>query len=226
GVRYFEAMIHRMPHEGLALELEPVVPDPEGMPGEPTSDRISKVLAEGIAAVSAAPNHAALYEETVRVMRQLCGYDRVMVYKFDPDGHGEIVGEAKQDKLEPFLGLHYPASDIPKQARELYLRTRIRVLVDVSYQPAPLFPRLSPVTGGDVDMSMCTLRSMSPLHLQYLSNMGVRATLVTSLTRGDQLWGLVACHHYSARRLPYEVRAACGILSEMVSTRLSALESL
>lgn len=226
GVRYFEAMIHRMAHEGIALELEQVVPDPEGFPGEATSDRISKVLAAGIAAVSAAPSHAALYEETVRVMRELCGYDRVMVYKFDAEGHGEIVGEAKQAELEPFLGLHYPSSDIPRQARELYLRNRIRVLVDVSYQPAPLFPRLSPITGGDVDMSMCTLRSMSPLHLQYLSNMGVRATLVTSLTRGEHLWGLIACHHYSSRRLPYEVRAACGILSEMVSTRLSALESL
>lgn len=226
GVHQFEAMIHRLPHEGIAVELEPVVPDPEGGSSEDTATRVSLVLAAGIAAVSAAPTYEALYQETVRVMRELCGYDRVMFYKFDPEGHGEIVGEAKREDLEPFLGLRYPASDIPHQARELYLRNRIRVLVDVAYEPAPLFPRFSPATGADVDMSMCSLRSMSPLHLQYLTNMGVRATLVTSLTQGDQLWGLIACHHYSPRRLPYEARAACGILSEMVSTRLSALASL
>lgn len=225
-VRQFEALIHRLPNEGIAVELESVVPDPVARAGEETAGRISAVLTEGIAALSAASTLPALYEEAVRVMRELCGYDRVMVYKFDPEGHGEIVGEAKRDDLEPFLGLHYPASDIPQQARELYLRNRIRLCADVAYEPAPLFPRLSPITGGDVDMSMCWLRSMSPLHLQYLTNMGVRATLVTSLTRGEKLWGLISCHHYSPRRLPYEVRAACDILSEMVSTRLSALESL
>src|SRR5690606_20228752 len=123
-----------------------------------------------------ASSSTALYEEAARVMKELSGYDRVMVYRFDPDGHGEIVGEAREEQLEPFLGLHYPESDIPQQARELYLKNRIRVLVDVGYEPAPLFPRLSPMTGGDVDMSMIGLRSMSPLHLQYLSNMGVRAT--------------------------------------------------
>lgn len=225
-IRHFEALIHRLPNEGIAVELESVVTDPVARPGEESAGRVSALLAEGIAALSAASTLPALYEEAVRVMRALCGYDRVMVYKFDAEGHGEIVGEAKRDDLEPYLGLHYPASDIPAQARELYLRNRIRLCADVAYEPAPLFPRLSPFTGGDVDMSMCSLRSMSPLHLQYLTNMGVRATLVTSLTRGDKLWGLFSCHHYSPRRIPYEVRAACDILSEMVSTRLSALESL
>lgn len=220
-VRRFEAMIHRLPEEGIAVELEPVAPA-----GADVAEHLSRILTAGIAAVSAAPNHKALYEETVRVMRELCGYDRVMVYKFDPHGHGEIVGEDRRADLEPFLGLHYPSSDIPQQARQLYLRNRIRLLADVSYEAAPLFPRHSPITGRDVDMSMCSLRSMSPLHLQYLANMGVVATLVTTLTRGDQLWGLIACHHYSPRRLSYEVRAAAGIFSEMVATRLSALESL
>jgi PAS domain S-box-containing protein len=226
GVRLFEAMIHRLPHEGIAVELEPAMSEPDGQAEEDRAGRISRVLAAAIASISAASSLQGLYEETARVMRELCGYDRVMVYKFDPDGHGEIVAEEKCDDLEPFLGLHYPSSDIPSQARALYLRNRIRMLVDVAYEPAPIFPRLSPITGGDIDMSMCWLRSMSPLHLEYLTNMGVKATLVTSLTRGEGLWGLIACHHYSTRRLPYEVRAACGILSEMVSTRLSALESV
>ncbi|MFN8650865.1 MAG: GAF domain-containing protein [Gemmatimonadales bacterium] len=222
--RTLEGMVHRLPTEGIALELEPSHGFPEGSPQSPAD--FSRILAAGIEAVSTAPNVQVLYQETVRVMRELGGYDRVMVYKFDRDGHGEIVGESKRDDLEPFLGLHYPSSDIPQRARELYLRTRVRVLVDVGYEPAAVFPRLSPITGGDIDMSMCYLRSMSPLHLQYLSNMGVRATLVASLTRGEQLWGLIACHHYSPHNVPYEVRAACGILAEMVSTRLSALENM
>jgi light-regulated signal transduction histidine kinase (bacteriophytochrome) len=224
SVRTLEGMVHRLPNEGIAVELEPSHGFPAGPVESPAS--FSRVLAAGIEAVSTAPNAQVLYQETVRVMKELTGYDRVMVYKFDRDGHGEIVGESKRDDLEPFLGLHYPSSDIPQRARELYLKNRVRVLVDVAYEPAGLFPRLSPITGGDVDMSMCYLRSMSPLHLQYLSNMGVRATLVASLTRGEHLWGLIACHHYSPRVIPYEVRAACGILAEMVSTRLSALENM
>lgn len=226
GVRRFEATCVRLRTEGIAVELEPEAPDPQCAPGEDVAQRVSRVLTAGLASLNAAPTLQALYDETVRVMRDLAGYDRVMVYKFDPDGHGEVVGEARRDDLESFLGLHYPSSDIPQQARELYLQNRVRVLVDVAYEPAPLFPRLSPISGGDVDMSACTLRSMSPLHLQYLTNMGVRATLVTSLTREERLWGLISCHHYSTRRLPFEVRAACGILSEMVSTRLSALEGM
>lgn len=222
--RTLEGMVHRLPHEGIAVELEPSVDLLDGQADSPAN--FSRILAAGIEAVSSAPNAQALYQETVRVMRALSGYDRVMVYKFDQDGHGEIVGESKRDDLEPFLGLHYPSSDIPQRARELYLRNRVRALVDVDYEPAALFPRLSPITGGDVDMSMCYLRSMSPLHLQYLSNMGVRATLVASLTRGEKLWGLIACHHYAPRAISYEVRAACGILAEMVSTRLSALENM
>ena len=135
-------MIHRLPREGIAVELEPVAPDPAGRSAAEVARQVSQLLTDGIAAISVAPSHTALYGEVVRVMRALCGYDRVMVYKFDPEGHGEIVGEARLDDLEPFLGLHYPSSDIPHQARELYLRNRVRVLVDVSYQPAQLFPRL------------------------------------------------------------------------------------
>lgn len=225
-VRQYEVLVHRLRHEGYAVELEPVVPVEEVGTPEEVAERVARILSAGIASLGAAASATALYEDAARVMKELAGYDRVMVYRFDPEGHGEIVGEAREERLEPFLGLHYPESDIPAQARELYLKNRIRVLVDVGYEPAPLFPRLSPMTGGDVDMSMIGLRSMSPLHLQYLSNMGVRATLVASLTRGERLWGLMACHHYSTRRIPFEVRTACNILAEMVATRLAALESL
>jgi light-regulated signal transduction histidine kinase (bacteriophytochrome) len=149
-----------------------------------------------------------------------------MVYKFDPDGHGEIIAEAKKPGLaESFLGLHYPASDIPQRARELYVRNRVRVLVDVGYTPVPIVPRRFPLTGEELDMSLCYLRSMSPLHLQYLQNMGVTATLVASLVREGRLWGLIACHHYAPLHLGYAVRAACELLAEVISTRIAAVEN-
>ena len=127
--------------------------------------------------------------------------------------------------LEAYLGNRYPASDIPQIARRLYERNRVRVLVDVDYTPVPLVPALSPLTGAELDMSLCFLRSMSPIHVQYMKNMGVAATLVASLVVGGRLWGLVACHHYAPRLPHIEVRTACELLAEAVATRIAALES-
>jgi PAS domain-containing protein len=148
-----------------------------------------------------------------------------MVYRFDPDGHGKIVAEARDPRLESLLGHHYPATDIPQRARELYLKNRVRMLVDVNYQPQPLLPPLRPDTQQPLDMSMCQLRSMSPLHLQYLRNMGVTGTLVASLVREGRLWGLIACHHYSPRHLRLALRSAVDLLAEVASTRIAAIEN-
>jgi PAS domain S-box-containing protein len=162
-------------------------------------------------------------------VRDLTGYDRVMVYKFDPDGHGMIIAEARDPRLESLLGHHYPATDIPQRARELYVRNRVRVLVDVNYEPSPLVPLLLPGgserDAGELDMSMSFLRSMSPLHLQYLRNMGVTATLVVSLVREGRLWGLIACHHYRPRHVSCAVRAAAELLAEVIATRIAAIEN-
>jgi chemotaxis family two-component system sensor kinase Cph1 len=150
-----------------------------------------------------------------------------MVYRFDPDGHGKIIAEARDPRLESLLGHHYPATDIPQRARELYLRNRLRVLVDVHYEP-PLVPRQLPAArtaSEELDMSMCHLRSMSPLHLQYLKNMGVTGTLVVSLVREGRLWGLIACHHYSPRNLRFALRAAADLLAEVIATRIAAIEN-
>jgi chemotaxis family two-component system sensor kinase Cph1 len=131
---------------------------------------------------SAASTIGMLADAVVRRFRDLVGYDRVMVYRFDPDGHGKIIAEARDPRLESLLGHHYPATDIPQRARELYVRTRLRVLVDVHYEAAA-WCRALPGAPTSCDMSLCHLRSMSPLHLQYLKNMGVTATLVISLVR-------------------------------------------
>ncbi|HSQ72225.1 MAG TPA: PAS domain-containing protein, partial [Rubrivivax sp.] len=136
---------------------------------------------------------------------------------------------AREPRLDSLLGHHYPATDIPQRARELYVRNRVRVLVDVNYEPTPLVPRLLPggdaQGGGELDMSLSFLRSMSPLHLQYLRNMGVTGTLVVSLVREGRLWGLIACHHYAPRHVSFAVRTATELLAEVISTRIAAIEN-
>ncbi|MCZ8076306.1 MAG: GAF domain-containing protein [Paucibacter sp.] len=225
----FDAALHR-PSEGLlVLELEPAGawaselggPVPEDLPPEV----MASTLTEALQRFGAAPSVGVLADAVVEVLRHLTGYDRVMVYKFDPDGHGKVIAEARHPKLESLLGHHYPASDIPQRARALYLLNRVRMLVDVNASPSPLIPELLQETQEPLDMSMCQLRSMSPIHLQYLRNMGVTATLTASLVREGQLWGLIAAHHYTPRHLRSTVRAAADLLAEVASTRISAIEN-
>jgi two-component system, chemotaxis family, sensor kinase Cph1 len=231
GVRQadYEGIVHQLESEGLVVELEPAdcgraaTPETETVQFEPAA--LVEWISTAVQRIGAASNQGVLLDSVVQAYRDLTGYDRVMAYRFDPDGHGKIVAEARHPRLDSLLGHHYPASDIPQRARELYLRNRVRVLVDVHYAAVPIEPRLHPATGRDLDMSMSYLRSMSPLHIQYLKNMGVTATLVVSLVREGRLWGLIACHHDSPRNLRYPVRAACEMLAEVIATRLAAIDT-
>ncbi|MBP6096803.1 MAG: GAF domain-containing protein [Methyloversatilis sp.] len=218
--RAFEGMAHLGQSGTIVIELE-------AAPSEGGSlDFASQaLLATSVRRFSEALNITALADAVVLSVRELTGYDRVMVYRFDDDGHGEIIAEAREPRLESLLGQRYPATDIPQRARGLYLRNRVRVLADAGYTPSAVLPRVLPDTGEEFDMSMCHLRSMSPLHIQYLKNMGVTATLVVSLVREGRLWGLIACHHYSARHIHYTERAAVDLLAEVVATRIAAIEN-
>jgi light-regulated signal transduction histidine kinase (bacteriophytochrome) len=211
----YDAVMHRPPGGGLVIELE--------RSGPPVD--LSAAIEAALKDILGAYSLRALGDETARIFRDLAGYDRVMVYRFDDDGHGEVFAERRRAGLEAYLGNRYPASDIPQIARRLYERNRVRVLVDAGYQPVPLIPARSPVNGGELDMSLCFLRSMSPIHVQYMQNMGVSATLVASLVVGGRLWGLVACHHYKPLLPHIEVRTACELLAEAIATRIAALES-
>ena len=222
--RRLEASVHRHSEGGLIVECEHV--DADGVPAENLApDLMATVLQDAVRRFSAAPTVPALADSVVQIFRELTGYDRVMVYKFDPEGHGKVIAEARHPRLDSLLGHHYPATDIPQRARDLYLRNRVRVLVDVNYTPQALEPLCLPSTGRPLDMSLCGLRSMSPLHLQYLRNMGVTGTLVCSLVREGGLWGLIAAHHYSPRNLRYAMRAAADLLAEVASTRINAIEN-
>ncbi|MDQ3231494.1 MAG: GAF domain-containing protein, partial [Pseudobdellovibrionaceae bacterium] len=157
-------------------------------------------------------------------VKHLTSFDRVMLYRFDNDWNGQVIAEAREPNLEPFLGLHYPASDIPEQARRLYTVNWLRLIADRDYKPAPLIPDISPRTGQSVDLSHSVLRSVSPIHLQYLRNMGVQASMSVSLLLDGKLWGLIACHHYSPKFVAYDVRLACESLAQILSWQISSRE--
>jgi PAS domain S-box-containing protein len=222
-----EGGLHRHPGgPELVIELEPLAVSPGAAEVAALAEPdLVQAVSDAVRRFGAAASVGALADAAAQSVRELTGYDRVMVYKFDPDGHGKIIAEAREPRLDSLLGHHYPASDIPQRARELYLRNRVRVLVDVHYEPVPLLPRHLPGGPRDLDMSLCYLRSMSPLHLQYLKNMGVTATLVVSLVRDGELWGLIAAHHYAPRNLRYPIRAACDLLAEVITTRIAAIEN-
>ena len=162
----------------------------------------------------------------VQQVRAVSGYDRVMLYRFDETGAGEVVAEARDRALESFLGLWYPASDIPPQARALYLEKRVRLCVDAHAGAVPLVPPVRAATGRPTDLRHATLRAMSPVHLEYLRNMGVRATLTLSVIHDGALWGLVTCHHRTPRWVPPSVLDACDLLSEMLSVQLGLVEGI
>ena len=216
--QHFDGLIHR--HQGvLLLELEPA------RANAPARPDFFHVIKRVVANLQRSPSLAAFCDITAAEVRALTGFDRVMVYRFDDDGHGAVVAEALADGLAPFLGLHYPASDIPKQARALYLRNWLRLIPDATYHPADIMPTLTPGTSAPLDLSYSVLRSVSPIHLEYLANMGVRASMSISLIDDGELWGLIACHHYAPKYIPYEIRTACEFLGQAVSLQLAAKQN-
>lgn len=157
-------------------------------------------------------------------MRAATGFDRAMVYRFLPDGTGVVAAEDAVAGLESFLGLHYPASDIPKQARELYRRNWLRAITNIDYVAAPLLPPINRRTRQPIDMSHCDLRSVSPIHLEYLRNMGVGASLSASIVCQDKLWGMLVLHHYSPRHASADLRVACETFAQILSLHIEAKE--
>lgn len=214
----FDGIIHR--YAGLLiLELEP------SQTQEPSSFFGFYHLVKGtISKLQNAHTLSEMCEVMVQEVQQLTGFDRVMIYQFDAEGAGRVIAEAKQGELIPYLGLRYPASDIPKQAKQLYTLNGLRLIPDVDYQAAELVPAINPLTEQVSDLSLAVLRSVSPLHIEYLHNMGVGASMSVSLMKNKQLWGLIACHHSSAKYLTYEIRTACEFLGQVMSLELNAKE--
>jgi two-component system, chemotaxis family, sensor kinase Cph1 len=212
----FAGIVHRT--DGVVvLELERVIAQPVV-----SFFDFYKFVKSPIDRIQSTHNLTELSQQAVTEIRSLTGFDRVMLYRFDPDGSGHVIAENKSEDSASFLGLHYPATDIPKQAKELYRLNLLRIIPDARYEPVLLEPALNPITGKPLDLSLSVLRSVSPLHNEYLANMGVRASMSISILRDRQLWGLIACHHLSPKQISYEIRTICEFLGQVISIELGS----
>jgi len=200
----------------ILVELEPV--DENAGLLTPTLEWLN----ESAAAFEEAENLTALCATAAEIFRSLTGFDRVMVYRFLEDGTGTVVGEARDPKLSTFLNHRFPATDIPAQARALYVRNRVRCIPDVNYTPQPLRPASAGIAA--TDLSDVALRSVSPIHIQYLRNMKLAASASISIVKDGALWGLIACHHLTPRRLGYETRLIARTLAGGLARQVKAKE--
>jgi light-regulated signal transduction histidine kinase (bacteriophytochrome)/CheY-like chemotaxis protein len=193
-----------------------------------TADRFAAdplaAVQEMIEGLDGAASLVELCQMAAERVRDVALYDRVLVYRFMQDSSGWVIAESKQDGLAPFLDLHYPAADIPNQARALYLKNGLRLITQVNYEPARLMPTDNPRTGKPLDMSQAILRDVSPIHRQYLRNMKIDASMSISIIIGGELWGLIACHNYTPRLLPRHLRAVCELFGSMFSYQLEVFE--
>lgn len=187
-------------------------------PEESESDaHFHRLVGSSLSAIIASTHLSGFLSKSAEEIRKIIQYDRVMIYKFHPDGHGEVVAEDKEEGLSPFLGLHYPASDIPKQARELYKLNHVRLIADVNKKPADLVTNLD---HDPLDLTNAVLRAVSPIHIQYLKNMEVGSSFSISLIHRGKLWGLIACHNISPRFINYKGREAANFIGEVLSSTL------
>jgi PAS domain S-box-containing protein len=165
-------------------------------------------------------------QDIATLVRNLTGYDSVMVYRFDADWNGEVITQSRVETAPSYLGLHFPASDIPAQARHLYTINLVRIVTDVSARPVPVLPALNPVTQQPLDMTYSALRSLSPIHMEYLRNIGVQASMAISLLQNGQLWGMIVCHHHKAKQVSIGMREAAIFISLNVSAQLKSNEAM
>ncbi|WP_451984596.1 ATP-binding protein [Azospirillum endophyticum] len=212
----YQAIVHRT-GDLVILELEELP-----VTGAGTLEALYPQMREGIRRMQAAHDFDALLACTAEEVRALTGFDRVLVYRFDEQWNGTVIAEDGNGRLPSYRGLRFPASDVPQQARRLYALNRLRLIADARYQPVPLLS-----DGRDarpLDLSFSVLRSVSPVHLEYMRNMGTPASMSISVMDGDRLWGLISCHHAEPRQVSFAVRTACDLLGQVLSSQMIALE--
>jgi len=216
--RWFDGIVHGCAG-GVIIELEPRrAPEKTGF-----LDFYQKVRGT-ITKIQKATTLHQMSQIVVQEVRKITGFDRVMVYRFDEEGTGSVIAEDTNQGVS-YLNLRYPATDIPRQARHLYTLNWLRLIPDSTYSPVPLVPPHNPLTGQPTDLSLAVLRSVSPIHLEYLTNMGVTASMSISLVKDQQLWGLIACHHLSPKSIPYDLRTVCEFIGQVMSLELANKEA-
>lgn len=210
GVSYY--LILSISNEELIVEFEECF----------LKENLHSLVFESVSEIMSSDTLQELLDTTAQRIKKLIGYERVMVYRFLEDGTGRVDAEEKEDYLEPWLGLHYPESDIPKQARHLYVKSRVRLIADVNSQDVAV----SAATDIPVpDMTYCVSRAVSPMHIQYLKNMEVYSSFSVSIVINDQLWGLIACHNYSPKFIDYRLRSSCKLIGNILSSFIAVKQN-
>ena len=171
-------------------------------------------------------NPTEYFEKLTKFIRTITGYDSVMTYRFNQEWNGEVIAQSKIENFTSYLGLHFPASDIPPQARELYSTNLVRVIANIDDDAIPIIPDLIPSTQLQLDMSHSYLRSLSPIHMEYLRNMGIKASLAISIICNERLWGLVVCHHMAPKHPPIFLREVGNLISKIASDKVSNIETV
>ncbi|MEG3844265.1 PAS domain S-box protein [Microcoleus sp. herbarium14] len=212
---FFQGTLHHS-SSALIIELEQVV-----IPKARNCLNFYNLVQEPIDKIHETPNLQMLCQTAVEEVRRMIGFDRAIVYQFDATGAGKVIAEDKVESLAPLLGLHYPATDIPTQARNLFNMNLIRFIPDVHSGPVELIPHCNPLTGRPLDLAFSLLRTVSPCHVQYLKNMNVGASMTLTLIKDRKLWGLIACHHQTPKYVNYEIRTGCELIAKFVNLELS-----
>lgn len=215
GGQPFDVVAHR---RGALTLVEFERQPPDAGPGHEFGPRILAISRR----IGQQPDKTALLAEAVRGLRALTGFDRVMAYRFRADDSGDVVAEERVPELPPYLGWRFPASDIPAQARRLYTVNPMRLIADVGSAPVALLSAPT-ADGAPLDLTHAMLRSVSPIHIEYLQNIGVGASMSLSIVVEGRLWGMLACHHRTPLHVPYAVRAVCSVLADLLSARVHAL---
>ncbi len=187
---------------------------------EPDNDAITSLanwISVDFPRVFASADMSVLLERAAKEIQKLSGYDRVLIYRFNEEWHGTVVAEEKRDFMNSYLNHWFPASDIPPQARDLYSKNYIRLLADANGAPNPITPAINPLTGNRLDMTYSVLRSMSPVHIEYLKNMGISASMSISLIVRGKLWGIIACHHKTPKIVDFKTRSLCELVGKVLS---------
>ena len=213
----FTGLWHR--HDGLIV-LEVEAPEHETSESHAFFSRTSGAIRR----LQAAQTLEAACAAAAREVREITGFDRVKVYRFGSDLSGQVIAEDRSEGVESYLGLHFPPSDIPAQARKLYAINPVRIIPNIDYHPVPIAPDINPLTGKPIDLSFAALRSVSPIHLEYMRNIGMRGTMSVSILRGDRLWGLIACHNREPKYVGHDSRQACEMVARVLAWQIGVME--
>lgn len=219
GKRQMLAVVHSK-SDYLILELEKVDQDFKRYFTD-----VYQEIKFAMAAIEAAASVEEVCKVAIHELKKLSGFDGIMMYRFDENWNGTVIAEEKEPGMEEYMGLTFPASDIPKQARAMYQNNPYRLIPNRNYTPVRLYPVINPLTHAFIDLSDCNLRSVANVHLEYLKNMNVVASMSTRVIKDGRLWGLIACHHLTPRYLNYEICSIFELLSNVISTRVSSILS-